>query len=159
MDEALGVQDRFGSGICDGLILMRRPEPTHVASDAACQIIQTKPLHDASDSISLINLGIILSPVACSYNVLCSTFVLVNRDFVDVRPGERSVFVRSHLRAPVGSAATPCPAFPALGAPGVTVMAKGQVRSNKETRKPKAEKPKPAFVVGSSPFTQVPGKK
>ncbi|GAA0635970.1 hypothetical protein GCM10009101_03380 [Brevundimonas lenta] len=39
------------------------------------------------------------------------------------------------------------------------VMAKGQVRSNKETRKPKAEKPKPAVSVGSSPFTQPPGKK
>lgn len=38
-------------------------------------------------------------------------------------------------------------------------MAKGQVRSNKEVRKPKAEKPKPAVAVGSSPFTQVPGKK
>ena len=42
---------------------------------------------------------------------------------------------------------------------GVSVMAKGQVRSNKETRKPKAEKAKPAVVVGSSPFTQPPGKK
>ena len=39
-------------------------------------------------------------------------------------------------------------------------MAKGQVRSNKETRKPKAEKAKPAAVsVGTSPFTQPPGKK
>ncbi|HEY0598498.1 hypothetical protein [Brevundimonas sp.] len=38
-------------------------------------------------------------------------------------------------------------------------MAKGQARSNKEIRKPKAEKPKPAVAVGSSPFTQVPGKK
>ena len=38
-------------------------------------------------------------------------------------------------------------------------MAKGQVRKNKETRKPKAEKAKPAVSVGSSPFTQVPGKK
>ena len=38
-------------------------------------------------------------------------------------------------------------------------MAKGQVRSNTETRKPKAEKAKPAVVVGSSPFTQPPGKK
>ncbi|MET0337433.1 MAG: hypothetical protein ABW063_06685 [Caulobacter sp.] len=38
-------------------------------------------------------------------------------------------------------------------------MAKGQVRSNKETRKPKAEKPKPPVSVGSSPFTQPPGKK
>ena len=37
-------------------------------------------------------------------------------------------------------------------------MAKGQVRGNKEIRKPKAEKPKPA-VAGSSPFTQPPGKK
>lgn len=38
-------------------------------------------------------------------------------------------------------------------------MAKGQVRSNKEARKPKAEKPKPAVSAGGSPFTQVPGKK
>lgn len=41
----------------------------------------------------------------------------------------------------------------------MTVMAKGQARSNKEIRKPKAEKAKPAVAVGSSPFTQVPGKK
>jgi hypothetical protein len=39
------------------------------------------------------------------------------------------------------------------------VMAKGQVKSNKEVRKPKAEKAKPPVSVGSSPFTQVPGKK
>jgi hypothetical protein len=39
------------------------------------------------------------------------------------------------------------------------VMAKGQARSNKEVRKPKAEKPKPAITVGSSPFTTPPGKK
>ena len=38
-------------------------------------------------------------------------------------------------------------------------MAKGQMKKSKETRKPKAEKPKPAISVGSSPFTQVPGKK
>lgn len=38
-------------------------------------------------------------------------------------------------------------------------MAKGQVRGNKEVRKPKAEKPKPPVSVGSSPFTQGPGKK
>ncbi|HEY0052405.1 MAG TPA: hypothetical protein VGB49_03230 [Caulobacteraceae bacterium] len=38
-------------------------------------------------------------------------------------------------------------------------MAKGQVRSNKETRKPKAEKPKPSATAGQSPFTQPPGKK
>ncbi|CAN7209301.1 hypothetical protein [Brevundimonas sp. LjRoot202] len=38
-------------------------------------------------------------------------------------------------------------------------MAKGQARSNKEIRKPKAEKAKPAVSVGTSPFTQVPGKK
>jgi len=38
-------------------------------------------------------------------------------------------------------------------------MAKGQVRSNKETRKPKAEKPKPAVSAGASPFTAPPGKK
>ena len=48
---------------------------------------------------------------------------------------------------------------PAAGGAGVPVMAKGQVRSNKETRKPKAEKPKPAVSVGSSPFTTPPGKK
>lgn len=39
-------------------------------------------------------------------------------------------------------------------------MAKGQMRSNKEVRKPKAEKPKPPISVGSSPFTTPPsGKK
>ncbi|WP_235561388.1 hypothetical protein [Brevundimonas sp. Root1279] len=38
-------------------------------------------------------------------------------------------------------------------------MAKGQVRKNKEVRKPKAEKPKPAVSVSSSPFTTPPGKK
>lgn len=38
-------------------------------------------------------------------------------------------------------------------------MAKGQVRKNKETWKPKAEKPKPAISVGTSPFTVPPGKK
>lgn len=39
-------------------------------------------------------------------------------------------------------------------------MAKGQVKSNKEVRKPKAEKPKPSVTVGSSsPFTTPPGKK
>lgn len=38
-------------------------------------------------------------------------------------------------------------------------MAKGQVRSNKEIRKPKAEKAKPAVSVASSPFTTPPGKK
>lgn len=38
-------------------------------------------------------------------------------------------------------------------------MAKGQMRSNKEVRKPKAEKPKPPISVGSSPFTVPPGKK
>ena len=56
------------------------------------------------------------------------------------------------------TAATPRPAFPAARV-GRAVMAKGQVRSNKETRKPKAEKAKPAVVVGTSPFTQPPGKK
>ena len=36
-------------------------------------------------------------------------------------------------------------------------MAKGQVRSNKEVGKPKAEKPKPSVAVGSgSPFTTPP---
>ena len=44
-------------------------------------------------------------------------------------------------------------------ASGVSAMAKGQVKSNKEVRKPKAEKPKPAVSVGTSPFTQPPGKK
>jgi hypothetical protein len=39
------------------------------------------------------------------------------------------------------------------------VMAKGQARSNKEIRKPKAEKPKPAVTAGASPFTTPPGKK
>ena len=38
-------------------------------------------------------------------------------------------------------------------------MAKGQARSNKEIRKPKAEKAKPPVAVGSSPFTQAAGKK
>ncbi|MFP5296257.1 MAG: hypothetical protein ACLGG3_02885 [Alphaproteobacteria bacterium] len=38
-------------------------------------------------------------------------------------------------------------------------MAKGQMRSNKEARKPKAEKPKPAITVGSSPFTTPPARK
>jgi hypothetical protein len=42
---------------------------------------------------------------------------------------------------------------------GMAVMAKGQARSNKEFRKPKAEKAKPAVAVGTSPFTQPPGKK
>ncbi|GAA0869816.1 hypothetical protein GCM10009116_16520 [Brevundimonas basaltis] len=42
---------------------------------------------------------------------------------------------------------------------GMTIMAKGQARSNKEIRKPKAEKAKPAVSVGTSPFTQAPGKK
>ena len=37
-------------------------------------------------------------------------------------------------------------------------MAKGQVKSNKEKRKPKAEKPKPSVTAGS-PFAQPPGKK
>ena len=38
-------------------------------------------------------------------------------------------------------------------------MAKGQVRSNKETRKPKADKPKPPASVKASPFALPPGKK
>jgi hypothetical protein len=39
-------------------------------------------------------------------------------------------------------------------------MAKGQMKSNKEVRKPKAEKPKPSVTVSSSsPFTTPPGKK
>lgn len=37
-------------------------------------------------------------------------------------------------------------------------MAKGQVRKNKEVRKPKAEKPKPAVSV-SSTFPTPPGKR
>ena len=36
-------------------------------------------------------------------------------------------------------------------------MAKGQKRSNKEARKPKAEKPKPPLTVSAFAFT--PGKK
>jgi hypothetical protein len=50
-------------------------------------------------------------------------------------------------------------ADPAGGVARNAVMAKGQARSNKEVRKPKAEKPKPAISVGTSPFTQPPGKK
>lgn len=38
-------------------------------------------------------------------------------------------------------------------------MAKGQKKSNKEVRKPKAEKPKPAVSVGTSPFSQPSGKR
>ncbi len=38
-------------------------------------------------------------------------------------------------------------------------MAKGQVKSNKEVRKPTAEKPKPSATAGVSPFTTPPGKK
>ena len=38
-------------------------------------------------------------------------------------------------------------------------MAKGQVKSNKETRKPKAEKPKAPPSTKNSPFLQPPGKK
>lgn len=38
-------------------------------------------------------------------------------------------------------------------------MAKGQMRSNKEVRKPKADKPKPPISAGSSLFTTSPGKK
>jgi hypothetical protein len=38
-------------------------------------------------------------------------------------------------------------------------MAKGQVKSNKEIRKPKAEKPKAPPSLKTSPFTQPPGKK
>lgn len=37
-------------------------------------------------------------------------------------------------------------------------MAKGQKKSNKEIRKPKQEKAKPA-QAGASPFTTPPGKK
>ena len=38
-------------------------------------------------------------------------------------------------------------------------MAKGQKKSNKEVRKPKADKPKASATPGPSPFTFVPGKK
>ena len=38
-------------------------------------------------------------------------------------------------------------------------MAKGQKKSNKETRKPKAEKPKVSATAGVSPFLTPPGKK
>ena len=38
-------------------------------------------------------------------------------------------------------------------------MAKGQKRSNKEIRKPKAEKTRPPITVGASPFAVPPGKK
>ncbi len=38
-------------------------------------------------------------------------------------------------------------------------MAKGQKKSNKETRKPKADKPKTAVVAGASPFLTPPPKK
>ena len=38
-------------------------------------------------------------------------------------------------------------------------MAKGQKKSNKEVRKPKAEKAKPSATAGPSPFLTPPGKK
>lgn len=38
-------------------------------------------------------------------------------------------------------------------------MAKGQKKSNKETRKPKADKPKVSATAGPSPFLTPPGKK
>ncbi len=38
-------------------------------------------------------------------------------------------------------------------------MAKGQKKSNKEVRKPKAEKPKTNVIAGPSPFLTPPGKK
>ena len=51
-------------------------------------------------------------------------------------------------------------AFLAADGAGVPAMAKGQVKSNKEVRKPKAEKPKPSVAVSSSsPFTTPRGKK
>ena len=59
---------------------------------------------------------------------------------------------RSTLNADTAPPSRPRPS-------GVPAMAKGQVKSNKEVRKPKAEKPKPAVSVGTSPFTQPPGKK
>ena len=39
-------------------------------------------------------------------------------------------------------------ALPAADGAGVPAMAKGQVKSNKEVRKPKAEKPKPSEIIG-----------
>ena len=38
-------------------------------------------------------------------------------------------------------------------------MAKGQVRGNKEIRKPKQAKAKPSATAGASVFTTPPGKK
>ena len=38
-------------------------------------------------------------------------------------------------------------------------MAKGQLRSNKEAKKPKKEKPKVAVTAGMSPVTAPAGKK
>ena len=80
--------------------------------------------------------------------VLCWQFVLVNR--LANEKATRAVERPRHT--------TSKSPFQRL-ASGVTVMAKGQVKSNKEVRKPKAEKPKPAVSVGTSPFTQPPGKK
>jgi len=82
--------------------------------------------------------------IACSGIVLCCGFVLVNRPSI---ADEIALF---WIKRPS--------AIPAVGVRR-TAMAKGQVKSNKEVRKPKAEKPKPAVSVGTSPFTQVPGKK
>jgi hypothetical protein len=81
---------------------------------------------------------------ACSGIVLCCGFVLVNR------PSALLEIALGCLKRPS--------AIPAVGVRRAA-MAKGQVKSNKEIRKPKAEKPKPAVSVGTSPFTQVPGKK
>ena len=56
---------------------------------ATVQTIQTKPLHEASDNISLIKRGMVLSPdqAVCSGNVLCSTFVPVKPAGVEtIRP-------------------------------------------------------------------------
>jgi len=146
MDEACG------GGVGDGLHSFGRPETTHCASNAACQTIQTKPPQDASDSSSLTQRDIALSPVACSGNVLCSIFVLVN-PHDDERP-------RRRFRWGVDRGPTPTTIrLSGGGRSRRAAMAKGQMRSNKEVRKPKADKPKPPISVASSPFTTPPGKK
>ena len=127
--------------------LYRLPQTAEVIS-AACHITQTKPPHDASDNVSRTQRAMTAS-LACSAYVLCCGFVLVKGRFSsDTGAQSRATLSERRLSA-----------LPAVRGPGVPVMAKGQVRSNKETRKPKAEKPKPAVSVGSSPFTTPPGKK
>jgi hypothetical protein len=44
-----------------------------------------------------------------------------------------------------------------IGSPQEIMMAKGQKRSTREAKKPKADKKKPATI--SSPFTEPPSKK